>query len=80
MITAEGIRRDPQRDKAICEAPRPENVQFLHLFLGTCGFLKKFLCNYVNLSEPLRKLTRKGQVWEWTSETEIQSDERCIGE
>ena len=30
----------------------------------------KFIPNYANLSEPLRKLTRKGQVWGWTSETE----------
>ncbi|KAG7501337.1 hypothetical protein JOB18_046664 [Solea senegalensis] len=30
----------------------------------------KFIPNYANLSEPLRKLTRQEQVWEWTSETE----------
>lgn len=30
----------------------------------------KFIPNYANLSEPLQKLTRKEQVWEWTSETE----------
>lgn len=30
----------------------------------------KFIPNYANLSEPLRKLTRTGQAWEWTRETE----------
>jgi hypothetical protein len=30
----------------------------------------KFIPNYANLSEPLRRLTRKGQEWQWTSETE----------
>lgn len=30
----------------------------------------KIIPNYANLSEPLQKLTRKEQVWEWTSETE----------
>ncbi|KAL7824648.1 hypothetical protein SRHO_G00344920 [Serrasalmus rhombeus] len=70
VITAEGIKPDSRKVEAICKAPRPENIQLLRSFLGTCGFLMKFIPNYANLSEPLRKLTRKGQAWEWTSETE----------
>uniref|UniRef100_A0A3B3IAC9 ribonuclease H n=1 Tax=Oryzias latipes TaxID=8090 RepID=A0A3B3IAC9_ORYLA len=70
VITAEGIKPDPRKVEAISKAPRPENVQLLRSFLGTCGFLMKFIPNYANLSEPLRKLTRKGQVWEWTNEAE----------
>ena len=42
----------------------------LRSFLGTCGFLMKFIPNNANLSEPLRRLTRKVQEWHWTSETE----------
>ena len=70
MISAEGIKPDLRKVEAICKAPRPENVQLLRSFLGTCGFLMKFIPSYANLSEPLRKLTRKGQEWEWTTETE----------
>jgi len=70
VISAEGIKPDPKKIEAVCNAPRPENVQLLRSFLGTCGFLMKFIPNYANISEPLRKLTRKGQEWEWTSETE----------
>ncbi|KAG7453313.1 hypothetical protein JOB18_038277 [Solea senegalensis] len=70
VITAEGIKPDPRKVEAVCKAPRPENIQLLRSFLGTCAFLMKFIPNYANLSEPLRKLTRKEQVWEWTSETE----------
>uniref|UniRef100_A0A8C7ZZC5 Reverse transcriptase/retrotransposon-derived protein RNase H-like domain-containing protein n=1 Tax=Oryzias sinensis TaxID=183150 RepID=A0A8C7ZZC5_9TELE len=70
VITAEGIKPDPKKVEAISKAPRPENVQLLRSFLGTCGFLMKCIPNYANLSEPLRKLTRKGQVWEWTNEAE----------
>uniref|UniRef100_A0A3P9HFE4 Reverse transcriptase/retrotransposon-derived protein RNase H-like domain-containing protein n=1 Tax=Oryzias latipes TaxID=8090 RepID=A0A3P9HFE4_ORYLA len=70
VITAEGIKPDPKKVEAISKTPRPENVQLLRSFLGTCGFLMKFIPNCANLSEPLRKLTRKGQVWEWTNEAE----------
>ena len=70
VISAEGIKPDLRKVEAICKAPRPENVQLLRSFLGTCVFLMKFIPSYANLSEPLRRLTRKGQEWEWTTETE----------
>lgn len=35
----------------------------------------KFIPNYANLSEPLRKLIRKEQEWERTSETDKSSRE-----
>ena len=70
VISEECIKPDPKKIEAVCNAPRPENVQQLRSFLGTCGFLMKFIPDYANLSEPLRRLTRKHQEWEWTSETE----------
>uniref|UniRef100_A0A8C7XV38 ribonuclease H n=1 Tax=Oryzias sinensis TaxID=183150 RepID=A0A8C7XV38_9TELE len=70
VITAEGIKPDPRKVEAISKAPRPENVQLLRSFLGTCGFLMKCIPNFENLSETLRKLTRKGQVWECTNAAE----------
>ena len=70
VISKEGIKPDPKKIEAVSNARRPENVQELRSFLGTCGFLMKFIPDYANLSEPLRRLTRKHQEWEWTSETE----------
>ena len=70
VISGEGIKPDPKKVEAINKAPRPENVTLLRSFLGTCGFLMKFIPNYANISEPLRRLTRKGQEWQWNSETE----------
>ena len=37
-------------------------------FLGTCGYVSKFIPSYANIGEPLRKLTRKGQRWTWEKE------------
>ena len=37
----------------------------LQSFLGTCGFVSKFIPNYANKAEPLRKLTRKEQKSSW---------------
>lgn len=70
VISGEGIKPDPRKVDAISKAPRPENISQLRSFLGTCGFLMKFIPDYANLSEPLRRLTRKGEEWQWTTETE----------
>lgn len=35
----------------------------------------KFIPDYANISEPIRRLTRKGQKWAWTSETEKSFNE-----
>ncbi len=70
VVTADGIKTDPQKIEAVCNAPRPKNVSQFRSFLGTCGFLMKFVPNYANLSEPLIKLSRQGQEWQWSSEAE----------
>lgn len=70
VVSADGIKPDAKKVEAIGNAPRPRNVAQLRSFLGTCGFLMKFVPNYANLSEPLRKLTRQGQEWQWSSEAE----------
>ena len=47
---------------------RLPNVSDLRSFLGTCGYVSKFIPSYANIVEPLRKLTRKGQKWTWEKE------------
>uniref|UniRef100_A0A671NXE0 Reverse transcriptase/retrotransposon-derived protein RNase H-like domain-containing protein n=1 Tax=Sinocyclocheilus anshuiensis TaxID=1608454 RepID=A0A671NXE0_9TELE len=63
LVTSQGIKPDPKKVEAVCGAPRPQNVSQLRSFLGTCG-------NFANISEPLRRLTRKDVPWEWTTQTE----------
>uniref|UniRef100_W5LW65 ribonuclease H n=1 Tax=Lepisosteus oculatus TaxID=7918 RepID=W5LW65_LEPOC len=56
------------QDRGLTLMQCTETVALLRSFLGTCGFFRKFIPNYADISEPLRKRTRKGQKWEWTSE------------
>ena len=59
IVSKRGIEPDPIKIKAIQEAPIPTNVSDLKSFLGICGYMSKFIPNYANLVEPLRRLTRK---------------------
>lgn len=49
-------------------SPPPANVSDLRSFLETCGYVAKFIPNYANIVEPLRKLTQKEQKWFWGEE------------
>ena len=68
VISAEGIKPDPSKTEAMCQAPLLTNVLEIRSFLGTCGYLAKFIPNYAETVEPLRRLTRKGVKWQWGNE------------
>ena len=68
VVSANGIQPDPAKTEAIKATTPPDNVSDLRSFLGTCGYVAKFIPNYAHLVEPLRKLTRKEQKWSWGNE------------
>uniref|UniRef100_A0A803K3H0 ribonuclease H n=1 Tax=Xenopus tropicalis TaxID=8364 RepID=A0A803K3H0_XENTR len=67
LLTAEGLRPDPDKVKAILEMPNPENVQAVQRMLGFVNYLSKFLPHLSDVCEPLRRLTDKDSVWIWQS-------------
>ena len=53
-----------QKVDAILEMPTPKNISTLKSFLASVQFYSKFLPPYFSeITEPLYKLTRKGQQW-----------------
>ena len=68
VVSEKGIEPDPAKTEAIRATPPPDNVSDLRSFLGTSGYVAKFIPNYANIAEPLRKLTRKEQKWSWGPE------------
>ena len=69
-IGEDGVRPAKSKVEAIIHAPRPGNLSELRSFLGTCGYVQKFINDYANICEPLRKLTRKDVSWNWGEEQE----------
>ena len=68
VVSERGIEPDVAKTEAIKATPPPSNVSDLRSFLGTCGYVSKFIPSYANIVEPLRKLTRNGQKWTWEKE------------
>ncbi|PFX15397.1 Retrovirus-related Pol polyprotein [Stylophora pistillata] len=67
VISAEAIRPDPDKVKAIADAPVPQNQAELRSFLGSITYLAQFVSNLATVITPLRYLTQKGVVWKWST-------------
>lgn len=50
--------------------PKSEDVQAVQRFVNTVKCLSRFLEDLSDMSEPLRRLTRKDAPWEWSQEQE----------
>lgn len=70
LLTREGLKPDPQKVEAICNIPKPEDVQAVQRFVNTVKYLSRFLEDLSDMSEPLRRLTHKDVPWEWSQEQE----------
>ena len=59
IVSAEGIKADPEKIKAITEMKTPENITELQRFLGMINYVGKFLPNLAEVAAPLRCLLKK---------------------
>ncbi|XP_069138991.1 uncharacterized protein [Argopecten irradians] len=82
MVGNERLLPNPEKVKAILEAPRPETKTQVRAFLGLAGFYRKFIANFAAISVPLTDLTRKGQpnkvVWELPQEAAFETLKRRL--
>ncbi|GFW99814.1 retrovirus-related Pol polyprotein from transposon 412 [Trichonephila clavipes] len=70
IISAEGVRTDPEKVFAVKNWKRPENLRELRSFLGLCTYYRKFVKGFSNIARPLHKLTESKQKFQWTKECE----------
>ncbi|GFX32226.1 retrovirus-related Pol polyprotein from transposon 412 [Trichonephila clavipes] len=70
IISAEGVRTDPEKVSAVKNWKRPENLRELRSFLELCTYYRKFVKGFSNIARPLHKLTESKQKFQWTKECE----------
>ncbi|GFY27539.1 hypothetical protein TNCV_2071571 [Trichonephila clavipes] len=70
IISAEGVRTDPEKVSDVKNWKRPENLRELRSFLGLCTYYRKFVKGFSNIARPLHKLTESKQKFQWTKECE----------
>ena len=68
LITQRGIDVDPTKIKAIIEMSLPRNEKEVWGFLGRVQFICRFISKFTMTCDPLFKLLRKGEKFEWDSQ------------
>ena len=63
--TFEGRIPHEAKVQKICDWPECQNLTQVHRFLGVCGMLRIFICNFASLACPLVHLTKKGVPFDW---------------
>ncbi|GBN76428.1 Transposon Ty3-G Gag-Pol polyprotein [Araneus ventricosus] len=70
IISADGVKTDPEKTKAVVDWPRPETVHDLRSFLGLCTYYRRFVRNFSAIARPLHELTEARSNFNWTEECE----------
>lgn len=67
-VSHRGIETDQTKVDAVKEWPQPRHKRDVRAFLGTCGYYRRFIQNYSELSRPLSQLSSKSAPFKWTQE------------
>ena len=64
-VSAEGVKMNDDKVKAILEWPTLKTVRGVCSFLGLANFYQRFIKDYAQVARPLNDLTKKDQAFEW---------------
>lgn len=64
-LSTKGIEPDTEKVKAVLDLPTPANTTEIRRFLGMVNYYIKFLPRLAQLSQPLRDLLKKCNIWVW---------------
>ena len=66
MVSAEGIKPDPQAVEKVREWMPPRNKEELQSFLGFANYYRDFIPFHAEKVQPMQDLLRKNQFYCWT--------------
>lgn len=68
-VSADGIKTDPDKIKAIKDWPTPKDKRQLRSFLGLATYYRRFVKGFAQIAKCLHQLTEKHRPYKW--------DEQC---
>lgn len=69
-LSGNGISPSDEKVEGVKMASRPTNTREIRSFLGLVQFCARFILDLATRSEPLRRLTKKGEKFEWGPDQE----------
>lgn len=71
IVSAEGLKADPEKVEAITSMPKPTDKQGIQRLLGSLNYLRGFIPNISEVTEPLRVLLKADTLWTWSEEQDV---------
>lgn len=64
-LQEEGLTVDPNKTQPIMNYPPPRSIKQLRRLIGMSSWYRRFIPQFATKSEPLTRLLKKGERWEW---------------
>ena len=68
LVSAEGLKPDEEKIKAIVQKPKPEDKKALQRLLGMAKYLAQYILSESDITSPLRELLKEDIQWIWQPE------------
>lgn len=65
IISEAGIKCDPDRVRAIGKIEKPKDKKDLQKLIGMVNYVREYVPNLAEISQPLRELLKKDVIFEW---------------
>ncbi|KAG8474923.1 hypothetical protein CXB51_031618 [Gossypium anomalum] len=75
VVSASGIRVDPNKISAILNWKPPRNITEVRSFLGLAGYYRRFVKGFSMIATPMTKLLQKEVKFEWTEKCQKSFDQ-----
>ena len=70
VFDTDGVHPNPEKVRAIIDAPSPINIKQLQAFVGLCNFYSRFIRNFSTTLAPLYNLLKKSSKFIWGPDQE----------
>ena len=68
IFDSQGVRPNPEKVRAIIDAPSPTNIKQMQAFIGLCNFYRQFIPDFATIMSPLYSLLKKNVKFSWGEE------------
>lgn len=75
IVTADGVKPDPEKVRAVEEYPVPRTVREVKGFLGLAGYYRRFIQGFAEMAKPLTALLKKEAMYVWGREQQNSFDQ-----
>ena len=74
LVSASGLRPNPDKIRAVQQFPTPRNVTDVRSFLGLANYYRRFIKGFAQIAAPLNNLTRKTVPFCWDDDCQTAFD------